>query len=144
MSSNTVIHNLAALFGRVLFSLIFIISGLGKIFQYNAMATMMSSEGMPYAEWLLVLAIILELGGGLMILFGYKTRLGAFGLFVFIFMTSLIFHDFWTYEPAQMTNQIHHFLKNFAMMGAALYMMAFGAGKYSIDSFSQAKPPVGE
>lgn len=144
MDHTNILHHMAALFGRVLFSLIFIIAGFSKIFQFDATAVGMSSQGVPYAEWLLVLAIILELGGGLMILFGYKARFGAFLLFVFIFLVSLIYHDFWTFDAAQATNQMQHFLKNFAMMGAALYILAFGAGRYSIDSFNNMKPPTGE
>jgi len=126
-------QDMIVLLGRILISQIFIISGIDKILNFVSTAAQMAQAGVSYSESLLVIAIILELAGGVMILLGWKARWGAFFIFVFVALVTYTFHSFWTYEPLQAINQMHHFMKNLAMMGGALYIMAYGAGKYSLD-----------
>lgn len=126
-------QDLIALLGRVFVALIFVMAGVMKIFGFESTAEMMAGQGIPMAQLALVLAIILELGGGLMVMFGWKARLGALMLVVFMIPVTFVFHSFWLHEASEIQNQMHHFLKNLTMMGGALYVMAFGAGKYSID-----------
>ena len=127
-------HHLGALLGRVFFGLIFLIAGVSKVIDFSGTASYMASHGLPMSEILLVLAIIVELGGALMVVFGWNARYGALLLALFVLAVTFVFHSFWTYENVvAATNQMHHFLKNLAMFGGALYIMAFGAGKYSLD-----------
>ncbi len=91
--------------GRILLSLMFIISGWGKITGFTGTAGYMASVGMPFPQLLLVGAIIVELGGGLMLLFGWKARLAALAIFLFMVPATLIFHNFWAADPAQTQNQ---------------------------------------
>lgn len=130
---STTTQGMAALIGRICFSTIFIVAGYHKLAAYSATVAVMTSKGIPMAEWLIVGAIILELGGGILVLLGYKARLGALMLLLFIIPVSYYFHSFWGYGPEEMVNQMHHFMKNLAMMGGALYIMAFGPGVFSLD-----------
>ena len=120
--------------GRILLSLMFIVSGWGKIAGFAGTAGYMASKGMPFAELLLPAAIAIELGGGLMLLFGWKARLAAAAIFLFIIPTTLIFHNFWAADAAHAQNQMIHFMKNLTIMGGMLYVMAFGAGPFSMDA----------
>lgn len=122
------------LVGRILLSSMFIISGWGKITGFAGTAGFMASKGMPFLELLLVGTIIVELGGGLMLLFGWKTRLAASAIFLFIIPATLVFHNFWAVDAAQAQGQMIHFMKNFTIMGGMLYVMAFGAGPLSLDA----------
>ena len=124
---------LALLIGRVLLALIFILSGFGKITAFSGTAAYMSSKGIPMAEVLLVPTIIIELGGGLLLAVGYKTRWAALAIFIFIIPTTLIFHAFWGLEPDQMRMQMIQFQKNLAIMGGMLYVAIHGPGPWSIE-----------
>ncbi|MFI4923026.1 MAG: DoxX family protein [Burkholderiales bacterium] len=121
----------APLVGRALLSFIFIISGWGKIIGFSGTATYMASAGMPIPDVLLVAAIIIELGGGLMLLLGWNARWAALAIFLFVIPTTLIFHPFWIDDAAQMQNQIN-FMKNLGIMGGMLYIMAYGSGPCSL------------
>jgi putative oxidoreductase len=122
----------APLVGRALLSSIFIISGWGKITGFSGTAAYMASKGMPIPDVLLVAAIIIELGGGLMVLLGWKARWAALAIFLFVIPTTLIFHAFWAVDAAQVQNQMINFMKNLAIMGGLLYVMAYGSGPYSL------------
>jgi putative oxidoreductase len=115
-----------ALLGRIGLSLIFIISGWGKIAGYAGTQQYMEAAGLPGA--LLPLVIALELGGGLAILTGAFTRWIALALAVFSLASAALFHaDFG--DVAQATN----FWKNAAMAGGFLMLAAHGAGTLSLD-----------
>lgn len=120
--------------GRVLLALMFIISGYGKITAFAGTAGFMASKGIPMAEFALVIAILVELGGGLLLVAGWKARWAALAMFLFIIPTTLIFHNFWAADAAQAQNQMIHFMKNVTIMGGMLYVVAFGAGPLSIDN----------
>jgi putative oxidoreductase len=121
----------ASLFGRLGLSLIFIISGWGKIAAYAGTQQYMESMGVPGA--LLPLVIALELGGGLAILAGAFTRwialaLAGFSLAAFSLASAALFHGLG--DPAQAI----HFWKNVAMAGGFLMLAAHGAGAFSLDA----------
>lgn len=120
--------------GRVLLSLIFILSGLSKLFDWEGSMGYMQANGLTEgAGFLLALAVIAEIAGGLMILTGTITRLGALLLFLYLIPTTLIFHDFWTFEGIERQAQLTNFLKNLAIMGGLLALVACGGGRYSVD-----------
>jgi putative oxidoreductase len=119
--------------GRVLLALIFVIAGYGKIGGFSGTAAYMASKGLPVSEVLLLITIAIELGGGLMIILGWKARWAALAIFLFIIPTTLMFHQFWAVDAAQAQNQMNHFLKNLAIMGGMLYIVAHGPGPFSLD-----------
>ena len=133
----------APLVVRVLLSFIFIISGWGKITGFSGTADYMASAGMPIPGVLLVAAIIIELGGGLMVLLGWNARWAALAIFLFVIPTTLIFHPFWIADASQMQNQIN-FMKNLATMGGMLYIMAYGSGPYSLGEKDKCGEMMGE
>ncbi|MCI0401083.1 MAG: DoxX family protein [Gammaproteobacteria bacterium] len=120
------------LVGRVLLAGLFIIAGVEKLMGFDGTAAVMASKGLPMVNLLLVATILIELGGGLLIALGWQARWGALAIFLFIIPVTLVFHAFWTFEGAEHTQQVHSFLKNLAIMGGMLYIMAAGSGPYSL------------
>jgi putative oxidoreductase len=115
--------------GRVLLATIFVISGIGKLAAPAATIGYIASTGLPFAPLALAIAIAVELGGGLLLALGVRVRLVAAGLAVFSIVTGLAFHN-----AVGDQNQMIHLLKNFAMAGGLLQVVAFGAGAYSFDN----------
>ena len=120
--------------GRILFALIFILSGFthfsAKTIGYAA------SHGVPGAHILVPLAGILAIVGGLLIAVGFATRLGALLLVVFLVPVTLMMHNFWAvHDPAARQMQFVNFMKNVSMLGGALVIFAFGAGALSVDAW---------
>jgi uncharacterized membrane protein YphA (DoxX/SURF4 family) len=125
--------NPAAFIGRIFLALLFVVSGVGKITGYAGTAAVMASKGLPMVDILLPLTIAVELGGGLLLALGWKARWAAAVLFLFLIPTTLIFHQFWGLEPKLAQMQKIHFLKNVAIMGGMLMVLAIGAGRWSVD-----------
>jgi len=119
--------------GRILLSIIFILAGYGKITGFSGTVNYMASHGLPFPELLLPFVILIELGGGLMLLVGWKARIAALALFLFTIPATLVFHAFWSVDPAEAQLQRIMFLKNLAIMGGMLYVMAYGPGPLSLD-----------
>ena len=115
------------LIGRIFISLIFIVAGYGKITAYSGTAGYMESMGIPGI--MLPLVILTELGGGLAILLGFQTRLVAFLLAGFCLLSALIFHF-------DLTDQMQSlmFMKNIAIAGGFLFLVAHGPGAYALDN----------
>ena len=122
--------DLAILVGRILLALIFLQSGIGKIENFAGTAQYMASQGMPYASFFLVGAIFFELVGSITVILGYFTRLGAVLILIFLIPTTLIFHNIWV-DPKMMIQ----FMKNVSIFGGFLFVLAAGAGRYSLDHF---------
>jgi len=116
----------ADLAGRILIALIFITAGWSKIGGFEGTQQYMASMGVPGA--LLPLVIITELGGGLLILAGLFTRYTALALAGFTILSAVLFHGN-VDDPSQ---QIQ-FMKNLAIAGGFLFLVAHGAGKLSLD-----------
>jgi putative oxidoreductase len=133
ITANPGLANAAALVGRILIAIIFIKAGWGKIGGWEGTAGYMASKGLPLVPVLLAGTILIELGGGLMLALGWKTRWVALVIFLWLIPVTAIFHAFWGIDAAQVQNQMNHFLKNVAIMGAMLMLFAFGPGAYSLD-----------
>ena len=118
---------------RILLAQLFIISGIGKIGHFAGTAAYMVGMGLPMANVLLVLTIALEVGGGALLIAGWQTRWVATAFCGFTLLATFIFHPFWNTDPAGVTSQLNNFMKNFAIMGGMLYVMAYGAGPLSLD-----------
>jgi putative oxidoreductase len=125
-------QNLAALFGRILLAVIFILSGFAKITGYDGTAHYMATK-LPMVGVLLPLTILTELGGGLALAAGFKARWVALLLGAFTILAAIVFHDFWAADAASKMNQQINFMKNVAICGGMLMVYAFGPGRYSID-----------
>jgi putative oxidoreductase len=126
-------HSIAALVGRIALSAIFLLSGFNKITNWSGTADHMAHEGMVAVPVFLAGAIAFEVLGGLSLLLGVYGRVGAAALIAFLIPATLIFHDFWAVDPAQQQNQMIHFLKNVAIMGGLLTVVAHGTGRFSVD-----------
>jgi len=122
------------LIGRILVSVIFIASGLGKLAAFNMMAGMLAAKGFPAPAVALGIAAAVEIFGGLALLLGLHTRVAAWVLFLFLIPTTLAFHNFWALSGMEKMDNQAHFFKNVAIMGGLIFLAAFGAGAYSIDN----------
>ena len=121
------IEKLAMPAGRVLIAMIFVMAGFGKITDYAGTQGYMEMMGVP--ALLLPLVIITEIGGGLAIILGWQTRLVAIALAGFSLISAVIFHaDFGD------QTQMIMFLKNVSIAGGFLFLVANGAGAYSLDN----------
>ena len=121
------------LVGRVLLALIFIIAGYGKIGGFDGTVGYMQAYNVPMPQVLAVLAIIVELAGGIMVAVGWKARWAAAALFIFVLVASVIFHAFWAVPADQVQMQNIMFMKNLAIMGGMLYVIVYGSGPLSVD-----------
>ena len=125
--------------GRQLFSIIFIIASVGH-FNPQTIASA-ARHSVPLPNILVPLSGVIALVGGLSVLFGYRTRFGAWLLVIFLVPVTLMMHNFWAVsEPV--TSQIERamFMKNVTMLGGALLITYFGAGPLSLDALRRASP----
>lgn len=120
-------RNHIPLISRVLLSALFLWSGIGKILDPAGTQQYMAAHGMPLTGLLLAAAIAIELGGGLSVLLGYKSRLGAASLSVFLVVATLIFHT----NFAEQVQQIM-FMKNLAILGGLLMIVQHGSGQVAL------------
>ena len=127
------INKFGPLVGRILIGIIFLLSGLSKIGGFAGTAGWMASKGLPMAEVLLAITIVIEVGASLMIIAGYQARLGAAVLFLWMIPVTFLFHNYWAMPADQQMIQQIMFMKNLGLMGGMLYIMAFGSGPMSID-----------
>lgn len=126
-------QSVVALVGRILIALLFVVAGYGKIGGFDGVAGYIASKGLPMPQVLAALTIALELGGGLLLMAGYKVRWVAIAFFLWLIPTTFIFHKFWGIDAAQVQNQMNHFLKNVSIMGAMLMLVAYGPGRYAVE-----------
>lgn len=124
------------LIGRLLIAAIFVFSGFGKITGFEGTVGYIASSGLPLPQLGAVLAIIVELGGGILLIVGWKTRWAAAAMLVFTVAAACIFHNFWAAAPDAAQNQMIHFMKNIAMAGGLVYVVVFGSGPLSVDAAS--------
>ncbi len=120
--------------GRVLLALIFVLSGISKLGAIAATSANMASHGIPYAGDLVWGAVALEIGGGAMLIVGLLARLVALALFFYTLVLAVMFHPYWAFTGAAAHAQHSYFYEHLSMMGGMLFVVAFGAGPYSIDA----------
>lgn len=121
--------------GRVLLAGIFFMSAVGnKIPNFSQVAAYMGSEGVPAPTFLLAGAIAFLIVGAVSIVLGYKARVGATLLLIFLAAATYYFHDFWTFDGDVRQQQTIQFMKNASLMGAMLMIMANGSGAWSLDN----------
>ena len=117
------------LLGRILIAALFVPEGFDKLNNFKPTVDITAQHGLPAPAIAVGLAILIELGGGLLLLVGYRVRFIAAAMAVFCLATAFSFHtnfsDF---------NERINFFKDIAIAGGALQMVYFGAGPFSIDS----------
>jgi putative oxidoreductase len=122
----------AALFGRLLLSAIFLHEAWSKLIGYAGAVTYMEAFGLP--GQLLPLAIVTELGCGLLIVLGFQTRAAALVLAAFCLATAALFHT-----KAGDRNQLLHFEKDLAIAGGFLFLFVHGGGAWALDAIPRLK-----
>ena len=120
--------------GRILLAILFVVSGFNKITGFENTVGYIASKGLPLPQLGAVIAIVVELSTGILLIIGWQARWAATVLFLFLIPTTFIFHNFWSAEAAQRPMQTIQFMKNLCIMGGVLYIMAFGAGPFSLDN----------
>ncbi len=143
-----IIQGILACVGRLMISIIFLLSAFGnKILNFSSVADLMAAQGMPQDEilgipahkYLLCGAIVFLIFGGLSVAAGFKARLGASMLLLFLAGATYYFHDFWNAEADQKPTEMIQFLKNLALSGTMLFIIANGAGPGSLDQRKKSK-----
>ena len=112
--------------GRAALGVLFFVSGLLKIGGFAGVAGYMASQGLPIANILLVGVIILEVGGGLLLITGWQARWAALALALFLIPTTVVFHAFWAADAAHYQDQLTNFLKNLSIFGGMLLLVERG------------------
>jgi putative oxidoreductase len=109
--------------GRALLGALFFISGVNKILAFSYVAGWMASSGVPASSLLLAVTIAIEVLGGLLLIIGYRARLAALVIALFLIPVTVVFHAFWSADAASYQNQLTQFLKNLAILGGMLLVI---------------------
>ena len=125
--------DLAVLVGRILLAVMFVISGYLKLTGFDGTVGYINSKGLPMPQVLAAIAVLVELGGSLAIIIGWKTRWAALAFILFLIVITPIFHNYWAVPPEQMMGQQINFMKNLTILGGMLLLLGFGPGRYSVD-----------
>jgi putative oxidoreductase len=124
---------LLPLVGRLLIAALFIVAGIRKIMMFSGSVGYFTKLGFPMPEAFTVLAIVVEIGAAILLIVGWRTRLAAWLLALFVVIATFMAHRFWEFDAAQQANQLNHFLKNLAIVGGLMFVAAFGPGSASVD-----------
>ena len=120
------------LVGRIFLSALFLIEGIGKLFAQEQVITYMEDYGVP--GMLFIPAVVVEILFPLLLIVGYKTRLAALVMALFTLTVAIIFHT--DFSDGM---QLISFLKNLAIAGGFMIIIAYGSNKFSIDHFLKSK-----
>ena len=127
-------QNLLSLLGRLLLAVLFLPAGISKLTGFAGTVGYIASVGLPLPEVGAVLAIVVEVGGGVALIAGYQTRWVALALAAFTLVASVFFHAFWAAPAGQQMIPQLLFIKNIAVIGGLLTLAAWGAGGWSMDA----------
>ena len=122
-------NDAAAFLGRLLLSVIFVLSGFQKLAEFSGTVAFMGSEGLPLPLIAAIVAVLVECVGGILLIVGYQTRLTGIILALWCIATAIVAHRNFGNQ-----DQMIHFLKNVAIAGGFLQLAAFGAGGWSLDA----------
>ncbi len=131
---NKITLNALDLAGRLLLVALFLPAGIAKLTGFAGTVGYISSVGLPLPSVAAALAAVVEIGGGLALLFGFGTRLAALALAAFTLVASFFFHAYWAVPADQAFMQQLLFFKNVAVTGGLLALAAHGAGGWSVDA----------
>ena len=131
------LQNPLALVGRLLLALLFLPAGIGKVTGFAGTGGYIASVGLPLPTLGAIIALVVEIVGGLALIAGLGTRLAALVLAVFTLAASFFFHAYWAVPAAQQFVTQLLFMKNIAVVGGLLTLAAWGAGAWSLDARRQ-------
>jgi len=132
-SNTAALTDWASLLGRIALAALFLWSAYGKLVYMDGNVGYMKAYGVPAAELLIWPALLVEFVAGVMLLAGWKVRWAALALIVFTVPATFIFHAYWGVPADQVLNQQIHFMKNLAVVGGLLSVIAHGAGRLSLE-----------
>jgi putative oxidoreductase len=127
-------NDVVLLLSRVLFVLLYIIFGLQKLVGFSGTVTYMASTGLPVPEIAAVVSILIELGFGIAIALGWRTRPVALSLALYALVTAFIGHRYWMLRGPEQFESMINFYKNVSIAAGSLLLAVTGPGKYSLDS----------
>ncbi len=122
------------LLGRILLAALFVPAGFAKIGGFEGTAGYIASVGLPLPQVGAAIAILVELGLGLFLLVGWRSRLSALVIAVFTVVAGAIFHNYWAAPAEQVMMQQINFFKNLAIAGGLLFVATSGPGRFSLDA----------
>lgn len=128
------IQNALSLAARLLFGLLFLPAGISKVTGFSGTVGYIASVGLPLPTAAALVAILVEVGGGLALLVGFRTRMAAILLAVFTLAASVYFHAYWSAPVGEAAVQHLMFYKNMAIVGGLLALAAHGASQWSVDA----------
>jgi len=132
------LQNPLALAGRLLLASLFLPAGIGKLTGFAGTVGYIASVGLPLPTLGAILALTVEILGGLALIAGFGTRLAALVLAVFTLVASFFFHAYWAAPADQQFVTQLLFFKNIAVVGGLLTLAAWGAGAWSLDARRKA------
>jgi putative oxidoreductase len=134
MNTLTAQNPTVPLVSRILIGILFIVAGSRKALGIAATAGYFAKLGFPAPEVMAYLAVLIEVGGGILLIIGWQTRWVSWLLVLFVIIATGMAHRFWEFtEPAQYNGQLNNFLKNVAVIGGLLMVATFGPGSASVD-----------
>jgi putative oxidoreductase len=128
------LKNPLSLMGRLLFALLFLPAGWGKLTGFAGSVGYTASGGIPMPEVATAVALVIEIVGSLALIFGLGTRWAALALAFFTLVASFFFHKYWAVPAEQVMVAQLLFFKNMGVVGGLLILAAWGAGDWSFDA----------
>jgi putative oxidoreductase len=128
------LQNPLTLTGRLLLALLFLPAGIGKLTGFAGTVGYIAHAGLPMPQVAAVVALVVEIGGGVALIAGLGTRAAALVLALFTLVASFFFHNYWAVPADQQFMQQLLFFKNIAVVGGLLTLVAWGAGAWSVDA----------
>lgn len=125
-------HPLVPFLGRLLIVYIFATSGIAKVFSWQANIQYMSTRHLPAIPVFLAIAAIIEIGGSICLITGYRAREAAIIMFFYLAAVTVLFHNYWAASGMLAGAQETHFRKNLAIMGGLLVLAYAGPGRWSL------------
>ena len=125
-------HPVIPLLGRLLITYIFATSGIAKVLSWSGNVAYMSTRHLPFIPALLAVAAFVELAGSICLITGYRARIAAVVMFLYMIAVTLLFHNYWAGNPNLAGIQETHFRKNLAIMGGLLMLAYGGPGAWAV------------
>ncbi len=126
-------HPAILLVARALMSSVFLVAGIRKLMIWGPQVAYFTKLGFPAPEFFTVVSIVIEIGAGLALFVGWRTKWAAWVLALFVLVATFMAHRFWEFDASQMANQMNHFLKNMAIIGGLAFVANFGPGRLAVD-----------
>lgn len=135
----TWLESFGMLLGRILIASYFLISGVTKVASFESSLALYQQQDIPYPTLILYVSTLLLIFGGIFVLLGYKTRLGAFLLILALLPATFLFHNFWDHQGDDLVFEAVFFFKDVAIVGGLLYVLSRGGGLCSVDALRKLK-----